>query len=241
MEVQPATYIIIDKSMSFSSKKYWFYPKRNIKRSNELAVKEFEELFSDAVKIRLRSDVQVGTLLSGGVDSTLLSAEAKMKLKNKDLKNSFCYSSRDNKDEKRFAQKAAKRLGLDLTTIDQNKVTEDYISRLRSLVLRLGKGPPAAIVTLSHIYSAVSKAKIQSLWMSKELMNYWVDIKITFNFNPILFKTRRFKKLLSNFARPVQFGFLWSIMLWIRVVMPAPIKKLADGFMDTKNIFQIKK
>jgi asparagine synthase (glutamine-hydrolysing) len=40
------------------------------------AIEQFKELFTDAVKLRLRSDVPVATLLSGGLDSTSVTAIA---------------------------------------------------------------------------------------------------------------------------------------------------------------------
>lgn len=51
--------------------KYWDYP-RNVdtKISFVEAVKQFEKLFHDAVKLRMRSDVKVGSTLSSGLDST---------------------------------------------------------------------------------------------------------------------------------------------------------------------------
>lgn len=51
--------------------RYWDYPV-NVDTTLTLdeAVKQFDELFTDAVHLRLRSDVSVGLTLSGGLDST---------------------------------------------------------------------------------------------------------------------------------------------------------------------------
>ena len=58
-------------------RRYWNYPEE----TNELldadrALMEFDELFTDAVRIRLRSDVPVGVTLSGGLDSTAVLSAA---------------------------------------------------------------------------------------------------------------------------------------------------------------------
>lgn len=46
--------------------------KLNETLEEEQAIKEFDTIFADSVKIRLRSDVKVGTLLSGGLDSSAI-------------------------------------------------------------------------------------------------------------------------------------------------------------------------
>tara|TARA_R110002049_G_scaffold299634_1_gene489961 strand:+ start:4150 stop:5949 length:1800 start_codon:yes stop_codon:yes gene_type:complete len=73
-EVPPGSYMIIDKE----SKKlttYWQLPlyKPDEYRYTNIddAVKDFETIFSDAVKLRLRADVQVAAYLSGGLDSSV--------------------------------------------------------------------------------------------------------------------------------------------------------------------------
>lgn len=50
--------------------KYYHYPITIQKISFEEAKNKFQEIFFDAVKVRMRSDVPVGTTLSGGLDSS---------------------------------------------------------------------------------------------------------------------------------------------------------------------------
>jgi len=76
-KVPAASYTIIDLKKDFSSlsfSKYWDITtielNTNIHASK--AIEEFETIFDDAVKIRLRSDVKVGALLSGGLDSSAI-------------------------------------------------------------------------------------------------------------------------------------------------------------------------
>ena len=69
-EVPPAHYMILQGD-NVVLEKYWDlrYSEQG-PRSAERAADEFRELFHDAVKIRLRSDVPVAAYLSGGIDST---------------------------------------------------------------------------------------------------------------------------------------------------------------------------
>jgi asparagine synthase (glutamine-hydrolysing) len=57
--------------------RYWDYPaSADETLSAEDAVAQFDALFTDAVRLRLRSDVPVGLTLSGGLDSTAVLAAA---------------------------------------------------------------------------------------------------------------------------------------------------------------------
>jgi asparagine synthase (glutamine-hydrolysing) len=82
----------------------------------EEAVERTEQIFLDAVKLRLAADVPVGALLSGGVDSSLVCwAIAKL---GANLKAFTVATRGDPADESADAAATARRLGLDLTVID---------------------------------------------------------------------------------------------------------------------------
>ena len=73
-EIPPGNYMTINAN-SKTIKSYWELP---ITKPNEYtfnnakqAVDEFETIFTDAVKLRLRADVQVAAYLSGGIDSSI--------------------------------------------------------------------------------------------------------------------------------------------------------------------------
>lgn len=73
-ELPPGTYMTIN-SKGKKIKSYWELP---ISKPNEYqfqnaeeAAEEFESIFTDAVKLRLRADVQVAAYLSGGLDSSI--------------------------------------------------------------------------------------------------------------------------------------------------------------------------
>lgn len=77
----PAYYCLYEiGTNSFELVRYWDYPEGIDETLNaDEAAAQFDELFTDAVRFRLRSDVPVGLTLSGGLDSTgVLAAASKL-------------------------------------------------------------------------------------------------------------------------------------------------------------------
>jgi asparagine synthase (glutamine-hydrolysing) len=56
--------------------KYWDYPTQKNKMDAAEAIQSFRDLFTDSVRIRLRSDVKIGALVSGGLDSSAIAVVA---------------------------------------------------------------------------------------------------------------------------------------------------------------------
>lgn len=78
-KLPPGCFLDFDlTSGAFAIHRYWEYRLDAAPEeiSTDEAAEGFYELFEDAVRIRLRSDVEVGTLISGGIDSSAVSAQA---------------------------------------------------------------------------------------------------------------------------------------------------------------------
>ena len=80
-------------------------------------VDEFDATISDAVRLRLISDVPVGTLLSGGLDSSLVTSIAAREKRDLTAFN-VSVAGFPDLDEKRFAEELARKLGLALVSFD---------------------------------------------------------------------------------------------------------------------------
>lgn len=66
-----AHYIVLNSNNKLVQTKYWAINNSNVfKGTIEEAAEKFLELFKEAIRIRLRSDVPVGSSLSGGLDSS---------------------------------------------------------------------------------------------------------------------------------------------------------------------------
>lgn len=77
--VPKSSFMIISNDLSVEFEKYWELSENridlNCKKESSI-VDDFRNIFIDSVKIRLRSDVSVGCMLSGGVDSTSVTSVA---------------------------------------------------------------------------------------------------------------------------------------------------------------------
>lgn len=94
------------------------------------AVDKAEELLGAAVSRQLQSDVPIGALLSGGIDSSLVSAAAQRETGG--IRTFNVRFSEKEYDETWAAQAVAKHIGSDHTTLDMDDVqgTWEYITNL---------------------------------------------------------------------------------------------------------------
>jgi asparagine synthase (glutamine-hydrolysing) len=82
----PGSYITINSDSKEISKplKYWDFnfKNNNLFKDKKEYLEEFDRLFLQAIKRQLVSDVEIGTYLSGGIDSGLITAKASNELSN---------------------------------------------------------------------------------------------------------------------------------------------------------------
>ena len=135
-------YMIIDNTKKISVRRWWSTLDNipEISREYENNVERFRELFIDACRIRMRSDVTLGTALSGGLDSSatvctmnsIVNNNADETI-NSDAQHAFvaCFPG-TALDETQFAKKVTDYLGIGVTYVDINTeiAPEDFENML---------------------------------------------------------------------------------------------------------------
>jgi len=113
LQVKPRHSLVIDlASKKIEDKPYWEFGQEEVPSNESEALLRFRELFLDSVRIRLRSDVPLGVLVSGGLDSSSIAVAA-----NAMQQNIQCFSvaSKDPKySEERFIDILSKKAGLNI-------------------------------------------------------------------------------------------------------------------------------
>jgi len=115
---------------SLDVQRYWspdFLPK--IRLGLPDAAVETRRLIREAVELRLRSDVPLGVLLSGGVDSSVIAYEAATALGGN--LDTFTISTGGELDESHQAQETARHLGVRNTTLE---LTMDAVEGVQAAV-----------------------------------------------------------------------------------------------------------
>lgn len=118
-ELSPGSYLLYQKN-NFIKKTYWKYkPKINKNIKYEDAKNVIQKIFNASVDLRMRSDVEVGSLLSGGLDSNAIVGSLNKRNK---MSKGFKVFSVVFEDEK-FSEKKY----IDIALAENKNLKENYI------------------------------------------------------------------------------------------------------------------
>jgi asparagine synthase (glutamine-hydrolysing) len=110
----PAAHMLVVENGNVDVKKYWTlsYKKPETVPTIDEAAEQLRELMSDSVRMRLVSDVPLGILLSGGVDSSTVAALA-VRSSSETVKTFSISFAESSFDESKYARAVASHLGTD--------------------------------------------------------------------------------------------------------------------------------
>lgn len=164
-ELEPAT-ILRYKGSTVSKTVFWRpEPNQRIKSFDD-AINQVESLFEDSIKLRMRSDVGVGSLLSGGLDSsTIVCSLDKLGLMNDNFQAFSAVYENEQFSEKKYIEDTIKKINL-RTNFVTPKAEElvDYMNKM-----------------LFHIETPFRSLSVYSQYKLYEKISQSSDIKVLLN------------------------------------------------------------
>lgn len=137
-ELPPAYYLVVENG-EYHLSKYWeVYYELDFYHTEKYFEEKLQELIYDSVKIHTRSDVPIGSYVSGGVDSGIIASIA-AKYQNE---NGFSFLGFNGKfsqgqeyDESHYARVLAERSQMSLHEVDMT--SKDFIETIKKVIYHL--------------------------------------------------------------------------------------------------------
>ncbi|MFX4283823.1 asparagine synthase (glutamine-hydrolyzing) [Aliarcobacter butzleri] len=194
-KLEASTYLIYEpnKSRELQKKKYYKINTYKAIKDEKQALNDIEELLFKSVEYRLNSDVEVASLLSGGIDSSLISA-LYTKISGKKINTfSIGYNEHKNYCELDYAQITASHINSNHHPVEINQ--KEYINHFEQTLDMLEEphGDSAAI-PLNILTKQIHKAGIKTV-LSGEGSD---EIFLGYDNYAKFLKYYEFEKSLSN-------------------------------------------
>ncbi len=126
------------KNDTYNIKKYYDIKKYNKieKLSLQESIKLYKEKLIESIKLRLRSDVTIGSCLSGGLDSSAISSLSSQLLNNENSSNKFnaihAQSLEKDGDESSYARQVSDFCNLNLVNIQPT--IEEFVNNIEEVI-----------------------------------------------------------------------------------------------------------
>ncbi len=223
-ELPPAHYMLISQQV-ITIDRYWNLPffdnKESVDKKTDDLVSQVSETLMDAVKIRLRADVPVGSYLSGGLDSSGITETVKNNFNN-ELRSFGIRFENEDYDEGSFQNEMVDYLNvnhskINATNNDIGSNLEDVLWHTEKPLLRTG---PIPLYLLSNLvnqsgykvvltgegadeifggYNIFKEAKIRNFW-AKDPDSKLRPLLLA-KLYPYIFKDNRLNKTLIAFFK----------------------------------------
>lgn len=146
------------KTNNFSVKKYYELKQNTTLLDENDSIEKYRKQLAESIKIRLRSDVKVGTCLSGGLDSSSIAAIASKKYfeQSKSLFTAIhAQSTESDNDESFFAKEVSAYCNLDLNIVEPSE--QEFIDIIDEVIYT--QEEPFGSPSIYMQYFVMKKAK----------------------------------------------------------------------------------
>jgi asparagine synthase (glutamine-hydrolysing) len=232
--------------------KYWDYPtKINNKITFSEAKEKYKKLFINAVELRMRSDVEIGSTLSSGIDSSSIVSVLRNKFKGKH--NTFTavfdelsfkktenivYKKNIPINEVEIVKKLTSEMDLDSHLIQQSE--SDFTEKLKEVIYFLESGHSSpAIIPLSNIlkYAKTYTTVVLEGQGADELLGGYI-INTFPSLIYELFKKGNFKQAYDEYKIfKSNYSVNYSIFQFLRLLNNFWIEKIYSYFNGYSKIF----
>ena len=154
-QLDPGHYLKVNNK-DFKIQKWWDFDLEPSKISLEQATEKLDYLIEDSVKLRLTSDVKVATMLSGGIDSGIISHYYK---KNYPNGEAFILDFKEKSySEYDLGKRTSEKLNLKLNKVDYIDNESKIIDVLENIDEPLGN---ASLIASFQIFNFIKKKQIK--------------------------------------------------------------------------------
>jgi asparagine synthase (glutamine-hydrolysing) len=160
LQLPPAHYMIVDATGTTLTR-YWQIDlwSEDLRPTSELAV-ELRQLFEDAVRVHLRSDVPVGTCLSGGLDSSAIACMIRALLGPDGRQEVFsAYFDTPAFDERPYIRQVVERIGAQANYVSPS--AEQLLHDLPALLCH--QDEPVATTSIYAQWSVMALARARGI------------------------------------------------------------------------------
>ncbi|HEY1025498.1 MAG TPA: asparagine synthase (glutamine-hydrolyzing) [Sphingobacteriaceae bacterium] len=237
-KLEPGQVITIDLSLQRMAvkKEYFVKPSPTLgtrKGDKTQLVRIYGDLFEKAVERQLMSDVEVGVLLSGGIDSALVAAIANRKCQNKIKAFTIGFESdHPDVDEITFADETAQLLGLEhyCKRISLNDFLGSISNTVRIIEEPIGTTSIIPMYYLSELAASHVKVVLSGQGADEPLGGYYKYKGLS-----LLANTRILKKAFPNFFKRINLGKLKNDKAR-RFLSSVLAKDSIDAFIEYNSI-----
>jgi asparagine synthase (glutamine-hydrolysing) len=253
-KVAPGELIQFDRG-GVRRKSYWRWQIRETAKQPS-ALDTFDQAFRTAIGRQTDVDVDFGVFLSGGIDSSLVSAVVRSLHPKRPLKAYTLRFEEQSFDEGRFAAAVAERLEMELVTVQVKP--NDVRDGLKSLIRMVGEplADPAWIPTTLLAQRAAQESKMALVgegadelfggyptYIGAGIAKHFVQLPGWLRFAvlrvvealPLSEKKVTISFLLKRFVEGADLNGMTRHQLWVSSITPALLRRLGLAPMDFEN------